>query len=544
MRLKTKVSCFVLLCLSLLSKTTLIYATEAWSFELAPRYWLSTGTYQLNLMGTNALVSRLTTENWTGNSAEVFGKLQHSSGVFAKGYIGGGSLSDGQFIDEDFLPGITPYSRTQSDLHHDGLKYLSLDLGYDLIQYDRFKLEGFVGYHYWNQTYHVFGAQQIASNPDILPNNPPVYGGAPDSMNVINLALNWNALRLGINGSLAFSNFTIDSDVAYTRSNLSAYDFHNLRPDIRGDFEDGSGNGVQLDTLFHWQSTPQLRLGIGGRWWYVLTNGLAHFEQTYASGQPQPIKVIQSTYGLLLQANYQFNDSKPLIDKETPVNSAWNGLYLGPNIGYGTHPAIIYNNVISASAQSLQNLYNTPPYSLNVSNEGFLAGGQVGYQSMFEHILWGVEADLDYSAIAGSNAMTPNDIPVTTTVRSDINWLGTLRGRLGKVATKDTMVYLTAGLAYGNASLAFAQQQPGVNCPYSIICVDHTETQLLAGYTAGAGIEYAITSRATMKLEYLFVALGNITANPAGTSFDGPINVQAFSQLNSNIVRIGGNFRV
>jgi hypothetical protein len=68
---------------------------------------------------TSALVSRLTYDGLRGHSAEVFGRADHTSGVYVKGYLGGGILTKGDLNDEDFEPVIVPYSSTMSN-HKDG----------------------------------------------------------------------------------------------------------------------------------------------------------------------------------------------------------------------------------------------------------------------------------------------------------------------------------------------------------------------------------------------------------------------------------------
>ncbi len=135
---------------------------------------------------------------------------------------------------------------------------------------------------------NTFGCRQTAAFGPICIGTPPI----PGTVDVLNNNAIWNSLRLGVNTSLALTkHLSLTTDIAYVRSNLTAHDFHNLRPTIRGIIENGTGNGAQLDALLNWQLTRDLGVGAGGRWWYVATSGYSHFEETAAYGAPQPINV-------------------------------------------------------------------------------------------------------------------------------------------------------------------------------------------------------------------------------------------------------------
>jgi outer membrane immunogenic protein len=85
------------------------------------------------------------------------------------------------------------------------------------------------------------------------------------------------------------------------------------------------------------------------------------------------------------------------------------------------------------------------------------------------------------------------------------------------------MPYLTGGLAVGE----IRADQPGF--------AGVSETNV--GWTVGGGIEAAIATNWTAKLEYLYVDLGDVTC-PAG-SCAVPTNVD----FQAHVVRAGLNFR-
>ena len=78
------------------------------------------------------------------------------------------------------------------------------------------------------------------------------------------------------------------------------------------------------------------------------------------------------------------------------------------------------------------------------------------------------------------------------------NWLGTVRGRVG-YAFDRVMPYVTGGLAVGDIEA----NQPGF--------AGVSDTNV--GWTVGGGIEAAIASNWTAKLEYLYVDLGDVSCS-------------------------------
>lgn len=510
-------------------------STSPWQFQFGPRYWYSSARYRENLQGNpGIMVSRLTYDNLSANAAEGFWKLGHQNGLYLKGYFGGGSINGGQLIDEDFPPGISPYSRTISPQKNGALSYFNTDLGYNLFTTPNWRLGGFVGYHYWQEQVDNFGCTQTA-------NGPICVSPIADSVNTLNNSAVWNSLRLGVNGEVHWNtSWSLETDLAYIHSSLNEYDFHNLRPAIRGLLDTGTGNGFQLDAILNYSFTDELSIGIGGRWWYLVTNGWAHFEQIATPDQPQPIDGIQNRYGLLIQANYQFMDQPVRSKDKDDIDVDWRGTYVGANIGYGTNPSMVNIYPTSTTTQILQ--YNAlSPFSLNVQNAGFLSGGQLGYNWQKEHILWGLEADLDYTQLGGANAVT-SSLPLTTTVEQNIRWLSTLRGRIGQLASPSMLVYLTGGAAWGGVTLGFDQRDVATSCALSPVCMTANQNSTQTGWIAGAGVEYAVAPRLTFKAEYLYLNLGSFNIAPA--DIDAAANYIVNTDFEENVLRLGINYKM
>jgi outer membrane immunogenic protein len=169
-----------------------------------------------------------------------------------------------------------------------------------------------------------------------------------------------------------------------------------------------------------------------------------------------------------------------------PSYATWSGFYVGVNAGYG------FGKADAAGA--------------NVDPSGFLAGGTIGYNLQTGVWVWGLEGDFDYSAMKDSKAGVEVKSP----------WFATARGRIGYAGWGNLMPYITGGAAFANLKATAA----GVS-----------DNATRVGWTAGAGLEYAMWSNWSVKVEYLYADLGTYSLN--GTDVD----------YTTNIVRAGLNYR-
>jgi len=277
----------------------------AFTASFAARYWYGMGDTAKDLYGfTRAtLNSRLTYSGLQSHSAEVFARVDHSSGLFWKAYLGGGLLTGGHLQDEDFPPGISPYSSTNSTLQNQALGYASVDVGGAIVRGTDFRLDGFVGYHYLHQRMKAFGCVQTAGNAAIC--GAPI----PDSVAVIVEDDTWQALRLGLNADLPITaGWRLAIEGAYLPYVwFKGTDNHLLRPDLPVPTpEDGRGWGYQLEALLSYQLTDAISLGVGGRYWHFQSKGSAHFDALFVNGVAQPLDFKANLYGLFVQGSYRF----------------------------------------------------------------------------------------------------------------------------------------------------------------------------------------------------------------------------------------------
>ncbi|MGB8738019.1 MAG: outer membrane beta-barrel protein, partial [Rhodomicrobium sp.] len=132
----------------------------------------------------------------------------------------------------------------------------------------------------------------------------------------------------------------------------------------------------------------------------------------------------------------------------------------------------------------------------------------------------------------------------------DVDWFGTVRGRLG-YAFGGTLLYVTGGFAYGgvteSASYNDSAITGGVATPLNRARVSSSTTQ--TGWAAGAGIEQKISPSWSVKGEYQFVDLGTVStgSGPLNNVTGTPVPVGGFlargnSRVEFNTVRIGINY--
>lgn len=218
----------------------------------------------------------------------------------------------------------------------------------------------------------------------------------------------------------------------------------------------------------------------------------------------------------------------------------WAGCYFGGNagggwgFGTGDRGAIAVNNATIAAGIGVPTTYDT-------RSSGFVGGAQVGCNYQTGLTTWGFETDFQGSGIRGSSAVFSPSIgaadPTNGTAKEELDWFGTLRARAGYTVFGNLLLYGTAGLAYGgvkdNATLVFIPSGDGNYAG--------STSDIRAGWTAGAGGEYAFGNRWSMKLEYLYVDLGSTAVQMFDPTRPGQSITYNF-QHHDNIVRVGLNY--
>jgi outer membrane immunogenic protein len=210
-----------------------------------------------------------------------------------------------------------------------------------------------------------------------------------------------------------------------------------------------------------------------------------------------------------------------------PFVSMWNGSYVGLNAGVAGGTDAISETGFSTSPLGFA--ITTSGTGTMVSRLGGTAGGVAGYNWQIDGAVLGIEGDVSYVGLKGSQdlgnaAMTEHDSFQTS-------WLSTLRARAG-YTWGGWMVYLSGGLAVGDYRYDGLVSLFGMTRPSGDVA--------RVGWTAGIGTEWMFAPGWTTKLEYLHSDLGSATfaANVPSTQ------VSVTGHLTENVLRFGFNYKL
>lgn len=200
--------------------------------------------------------------------------------------------------------------------------------------------------------------------------------------------------------------------------------------------------------------------------------------------------------------------------------------------------------------------------------DGFIGGGQLGFQKQFGHLVVGLEGDFDRTGTNrsltftrsaqqmdflddnnpgtsgfGSEESLEADTTLTATRRAEVEWMASARARLGW-AKGHVLLYATGGGAFAQVSMRatdtaitqfffnqaifenFNTSGPGIgpvifnHIPIGTANNIKTaeDSDILTGWTGGGGGEWAVTDMVSIGVEYRHTDLGSHTFHFADNS--------------------------
>ncbi len=203
-----------------------------------------------------------------------------------------------------------------------------------------------------------------------------------------------------------------------------------------------------------------------------------------------------------------------------PPPFTWSGVYLGAQIGYAWGK----DNV---SWSGTANDLDLAAGSFGVGPQGAIGGAHLGWNIQPNSwFVFGIEASVDGTSLRKSVSVPLADFAGDTfgsmTATSNASVQGSVRGRLG-IAFGRLLLYGTGGVAVTNYNTTYVDSTgfftgfPGTNDTISVT---------RAGFTAGGGIEYAITDNWSVRAEYRYSNFGHVTDYP----FSNPNALISFNQ--------------
>jgi len=228
-----------------------------------------------------------------------------------------------------------------------------------------------------------------------------------------------------------------------------------------------------------------------------------------------------------------------------PVVGGWAGVYLGGQISFSGASGDFANTTQGPIAfvlreTALESAVAPSNWQVlgqaNHSAAGF--GGFVGYNTQYERLVLGVEANYDQANLSLNAPNTPisrrtsaggNTYDLTISgsgAVSDLNF-GTLRARAGW-ALGNFLPYVFGGLAVGHSNIHIAGTASGIENPQNQPCTptgaatpacvpfSFTGTagrngEWMTGFTVGTGLDVALTRNVFLRAEYEFVQFAPIS---------------------------------
>jgi outer membrane immunogenic protein len=233
--------------------------------------------------------------------------------------------------------------------------------------------------------------------------------------------------------------------------------------------------------------------------------------------------------------------ARPYTKAPAPIAAVynWTGFYIGGHAGWGWNEGNTSTNFLPSPGA-----FGAAPFGVSQRHNGGMAGGQIGFNYQVNSIVWGIEADIswvdwDRGYTVAPLLTFPGLAPIPAwfqTAATDMNWFGTVRGRLG-FAVNNWMFYGTGGLAYADVrhSVTTSFFPPAV--------YTGTSDDTRFGWTAGAGFEWGFVPNWSLKAEYLYYDLGNTTVTGVAPGFTPPFSTTTTFENKGHIARVGINYR-
>ena len=227
---------------------------------------------------------------------------------------------------------------------------------------------------------------------------------------------------------------------------------------------------------------------------------------------------------------------------------SWTGFYIGGNAGYGWSHRDFTNTITG----TLGNLQNSAINTGSDDGEGWLGGGQIGFNYQFlGQWVAGIELDIDAANITSSTSACFTGligISACGTRDTEVKDFGTVRGRLG-YAINNVLVYGTGGWAWAHGRNTTQITCIGPGCPgTSALPPTSPEPANVdinpSGWTAGGGVEWAFLPSWTLRAEYLHLQFDGVTEdrNKSGFFQGLTITTHVSSNVGIDFVRAGINY--
>ena len=218
-----------------------------------------------------------------------------------------------------------------------------------------------------------------------------------------------------------------------------------------------------------------------------------------------------------------------------PTYFRWEGMYAGAQVGAGTSnmnfrdaPTSIIAHGLRQS--TLEGEFNVSQWVVlsSVDTRSASAGGFIGYNAQFEDVVLGIEGNYNRTSLSASQADSLGRAVTTAdgnTYHTFVNASGsmhiqdyaTVRARAGWAAGR-FLPYAMMGFAFGVADIqrtgfvdgmvvppTVPPNPPPAPFPFGPWGGTESKKAFIYGYSAGGGLDIALTSRIFLRAEYEYV---------------------------------------
>lgn len=232
----------------------------------------------------------------------------------------------------------------------------------------------------------------------------------------------------------------------------------------------------------------------------------------------------------------------------------WGGFYVGDHTGVIFSETRIRTR--GNAANTIANVAaNRRPASIRLEDDFSIASGiQAGYNFQFGQFVFGPEVDLAYTGGVRDRAVFVSGLGDVSLFRQEMDFFGTIRGRVGFTMLPNVLLYATGGLAYAGIDnrVEFFRNTDGA------LQFFDKSNDIEVGYAVGGGIEFQLPAQlsflnfigpiigarqVSVKAEYLYYDLGTKNLTIDAVPGVGLNSYNSRFDTTGHIGKIGMNYR-
>lgn len=211
----------------------------------------------------------------------------------------------------------------------------------------------------------------------------------------------------------------------------------------------------------------------------------------------------------------------------------WTGLYAGASGGAGLATAASSFDIGSFSTATETGTFSAASHELN----GFLAGGQAGYNYQLKNVLLGFEGEGSWTNIQGVAPCIQ-----LLSCSANIRWTADASARLGVLPTNGVLVYVKGGVAWTGVNYNLSSVS-GIYVGGTTTISSNVNASKTGGLL-GIGTEYLLNPHWTAKIEYNYADYGTYTNNFLLKGASLGINLPVSTELQMHAIKVGVNYLI